>query len=174
MMESFVDSNPVETRVTCEDWRRSLPDLEALILVAVKATLSCRAVNPAIAFEDTEISLLLTDDTHMRQLNVQFRGEDRPTNVLAFPGANEVDHPVRALGDIVLAYESVDTEAIAQDKKIADHFTHLIVHGLLHLLGYDHQCDQDAEGMETLEVQILAALGITDPYTSAGRSVADD
>lgn len=116
-----------------------------------------------------EVSLRLTDDDEIQALNRDYRGKDKPTNVLSFPLIEDfndlADLPTPImLGDIVIAYGVVATEAKDQDKAFADHVTHLLVHGLLHLLGYDHETDSDAEVMETLEIDILAALGVQDPY----------
>jgi len=111
------------------------------------------------------VSLLLSDDRTVRELNRQWRKIDKPTNVLSFPAA-EPTALARAplLGDIVLAYETTAREAAAQKKSLADHGTHLVVHGFLHLLGHDHILAQQAEVMEALETRILARLGIADPY----------
>ncbi len=113
-----------------------------------------------------EICLLLTDAEHIRTLNRDWRGRDRATNVLSFPA----DEPPRPggppafLGDIAVAREVVVAEATAQAKSLDEHFTHLVVHGVLHLLGYDHEADADATIMEDLERRVLARLGIADPY----------
>jgi probable rRNA maturation factor len=96
----------------------------------------------------------------MQALNLKWRGKDAPTNVLSFPSGEEQGH----LGDVVLAYETVEGEAEQQNIAIADHAAHLVVHGMLHLLGYDHEQEDDAVKMETLETEILATLGIADPY----------
>lgn len=124
--------------------------------------------------DETEISLLLSDDAFIRTLNRQWRGQDKPTNVLSFPAAEGFDCPV--LGDIAIAYETTAREAAEEGKDFAAHFSHLVVHGLLHLLGHDHEEDAEAEGMEDLERAILAELGIEDPYRQlravrAGASV---
>ena len=106
---------------------------------------------------------MLADDAFVQHLNKTWRGKDQPTNVLSFPAGENtagIDH----LGDIVLALETITREAREQDKKPADHLTHLVVHGMLHLLGYDHEDDDEAEEMEALERRILAGLGIADPY----------
>ena len=107
-----------------------------------------------------DIAILLTDDAEMQALNLKWRGNDAPTNVLSFPSGGEQGH----LGDVVLAYETVEGEAEQQNIAIADHAAHLVVHGMLHLLGYDHEQEDDAVKMETLETEILATLGIADPY----------
>jgi probable rRNA maturation factor len=115
-----------------------------------------------------EVSLLLTGDAQMRGINREWRGQDKPTNVLSFP-AVPPEKLARApfLGDIAVAFETTAREAVADGKPLADHFTHLVVHGFLHLLGYDHETDAEAEAMEGLEVRILASLGIDDPYRDA-------
>lgn len=105
------------------------------------------------------ISLVLTDDAEIQQFNRDYRGKDRPTNVLAFPS----DAPDE-LGDILLAYRYICKEASAQGKAFTDHMTHLLVHGILHLHGYDHETDAEADEMETLEVSLLRKLGIANPY----------
>jgi probable rRNA maturation factor len=137
--------------------------------------LSDRAVAAAIVqtglkLPTAEISLRLTDDAEVQTLNRDYRGKDKPTNVLSFPQyapeelANLSDAPEILLGDIVLAHETCATEAAAKGISLADHATHLIVHGTLHLLGHDHIEDAAAEAMEALEVKALASLGIANPY----------
>ncbi|MGO4706529.1 rRNA maturation RNase YbeY [Microvirga sp. 2MCAF38] len=142
------------------EWSR-LPDAEAL---AARAGEAAAAVADEEA-EDFEISLLLTDDARIQELNRDFRGKDKPTNVLSFPAPEPPQHfGPRHLGDIALAYETLVREAEAEAKPLAHHYAHLIVHGVLHLLGYDHEVEEDAEIMEALEVKALATLGIDDPY----------
>lgn len=115
--------------------------------------------------EAAELSLLLTDDAHVRVLNRDWRGQDKPTNVLSFPAADEDDEePGPLLGDVAVARETTAREAAEEGKTFDDHFAHLLVHGLLHLFGYDHLEDDEAEEMEALETEILAGLGIADPY----------
>ena len=115
--------------------------------------------------------MLLADDAYSRELNHSYRGKDSPTNVLSFPALTREElekvsykQPPIILGDIVLALETVLKEAEQQKKRFLDHITHLIVHGTLHLLGYDHVEDTQADAMEALEVSILENLGISDPY----------
>ena len=107
------------------------------------------------------MTILLTDDATIRDLNARFRNKDTATNVLSFP-APDTAHP--HLGDIALAYGVCAAEAAAQAKALADHLSHLVVHGVLHLLGYDHQADAPAEAMEAMERHILCRLGVADPY----------
>ena len=111
-----------------------------------------------------ELSIVLTDDAAQRELNRQWRGIDKPTNVLSFPQIEPFEPVVGILGDIVLARETLEREAAELDKPFADHFTHLVVHGFLHILGYDHEEEGDAFDMEGLETRILASLGVPDPY----------
>jgi len=111
---------------------------------------------------------VLADDGEQRRLNRTWRGRDAPTNVLAFPaapaGVPAVAGAPLLLGDIVLAGETVAREAAEQGKPFADHLRHLVVHGVLHLLGYDHDADEAAVAMEAIETSILAGLGVSDPY----------
>lgn len=106
-----------------------------------------------------EVSVMLCDDSSIQQLNHDFRGMDTPTNVLSFPS----DTP-NYLGDIAISRETVAREAAAQGKPFTHHLSHMVVHGLLHLLGYDHENEGEAEDMESLEISILAKLGVDNPY----------
>lgn len=112
-----------------------------------------------------EISIVLVDEPEGREMNRQYRSRDYATNVLSFPV--ELPTGVRSplLGDLVVCTPVVAREAAEQGKKIADHYAHMVVHGCLHLLGYDHIDDADAERMEAIETRVLAKLGIADPYT---------
>ncbi|MDX2234601.1 MAG: rRNA maturation RNase YbeY [Hyphomonadaceae bacterium] len=125
-------------------------------------SLAERVLRAAAAGERAEgaVSVLFADDAALRDLNRTWRGKDAPTNVLSFPAPPGM----AALGDIALALETIVTEAAAQGKTINAHATHMLTHGFLHLLGYDHDADDDAETMETRERAILAGLGIDDPY----------
>jgi len=115
---------------------------------------------------DSELSLVFTNDADIREINAKWRHIDKPTNVLSFPAfaLQPGQEPGEILGDIVIARETVEREAAEEDKSFDDHLSHLVVHGLLHLMGYDHQNDDEAEQMEALERKILASLGISDPY----------
>jgi len=112
----------------------------------------------------TELSIVLTDDAEQRVLNRDWRGIDKSTNVLSFPQIEPFAPVSGILGDIILARETLVREAQEQGVSLEDHFTHLVVHGFLHLLGYDHMDDDEALAMEGLETQILASLGVADPY----------
>lgn len=119
-------------------------------------------------------TILLADDNKLRALNLDFRGKDKPTNVLSFPAGDFVDGRPSGrfasadahAGDIAIAYGVTRKEAKDADKGFADHVTHLVIHGVLHLAGYDHERPKDAKRMEPLEVKILRRLGIADPYAS--------
>jgi probable rRNA maturation factor len=118
--------------------------------------------------EDVEVSLCLADDATLQALNSRWRGIDKPTNVLSFPSAPA--GPLAGaspLGDIALAYETLEREAENLGVPLADHYRHLLAHGFLHLIGYDHEADAEAERMESLETRILARLGAADPYARA-------
>ncbi|MET3837211.1 putative rRNA maturation factor [Brevundimonas sp. UYEF29] len=142
----------IEIEIEAEAWTAALPDTEAVVE---------RAAQAALGAVKGDIVVLLTDDAAMRELNGRFRDKDKPTNVLSFPAPeNAFPH----LGDIVLAYGVCATEAEAQGKTLADHLSHLVVHGVLHLLGRDHEDDAEAEEMEAEEREILAQIGVADPY----------
>ncbi len=114
----------------------------------------------------TEVSLVFTSDAEIRTINAEWRKQDKPTNVLSFPAypIEPGDKPGPMLGDIIIARETVEREAVDLGKSFDDHLTHLMVHGFLHLFGYDHIEDDEAEEMEGLETRILAGLGLSDPY----------
>ncbi len=151
----------LDVLVEAGDWA-GLGDPEELGRRAVEAAFGAASDAPR---EDVEITLLLTDDAGIRALNRDFRGRDKPTNVLSFPSPAQPGAPgPRHLGDIALACETLAREADEEGKSLQDHATHLVVHGTLHLLGYDHELEAQAEIMEALEVKALATLGIADPY----------
>jgi len=151
-------------------WERAVPAIEAGLRRAALAAL--KAGWPANGA--AELSLALVDDAESQRLNHTYRQQDRPTNVLSFPGeAPPAATPGQArpeqvlLGDVVLAFETAAGEATAQGKSLLDHASHLVVHGVLHLLGYDHVEAKAAEEMENLERDVLGHLGIADPYADA-------
>ena len=142
------------------DWAR-IADMEGLARRAIDAAL---AAAPKAPQSPVELSLLLTDDAGVRELNRTWRGLDKPTNVLSFSGSGPSSPDgVRHLGDIALAFETLAREAAEEQKSFENHATHLVVHGVLHLLGLDHDTDWEAEAMEALEIAALARLGIADP-----------
>ncbi|MBC7312680.1 MAG: rRNA maturation RNase YbeY [Rhizobium sp.] len=113
-----------------------------------------------------EVSLVFSNDEQVRAVNAEWRGQDKPTNVLSFPAFPLVPGGKTGpmLGDIIIARETVEREAVDLEKSFTDHLTHLMVHGFLHLFGYDHMDGEEAERMESLETRILASLGLSDPY----------
>ena len=152
-----------EVLVVADCWQTE-PDAEAVIH---------RAIEAAAEFADAdvgeaELAVMLTDDSGIRTLNSNWRGVDKPTNVLSFPAlqapAGTPSDAPRMLGDIAIAFETTRKEADEEQKPFDHHLSHLAVHGFLHLIGYDHENDDDAEAMEGLEREILAQLGIPDPY----------
>ncbi len=148
-------------------WRRHLADVEEHCTAAALAALAGAGIalgHPA------ELSIVLGDDRLLRDLNRQWRGIDKPTNVLSFPALAPAPLPraaPRLLGDVVLAFETVRDEAADQGKPLADHLRHLVVHGVLHLLGFDHESAGEAARMEALEAAVLARIGVPDPYRLA-------
>ncbi len=145
------------------DWSR-ISDRGALIRAAGQALAASRRFSSQSA---AEACIALSDDATVRELNARYRGKDKPTNVLSFsaPGGFDDAGPV-ALGDIVLAQETVEREAAEQGIALAHHLQHLVIHGLLHLLGFDHETEAEAEEMEGIEIEILAGLGIPNPYSA--------
>ena len=145
-------------------WRRRLPDAATRIRRAANAAL--RSAGPR---RRAELAIVLTDDARQQVLNRTWRGKDRPTNVLAFPAHDDSvppDVPL-PLGDVVLAFETVAREAADQGKTFGDHVSHLVIHGVLHLLGHDHDRSSSAIRMERLETELLAEMGIANPYRTA-------
>jgi len=149
----------VEFSVPCALWR-GLPKARALARETLDACVAESGFDPP---DRKEIALRLTGDEEMRELNARWRGRDEATNVLSFP-APDPEIAGGTLGDIALAYETLAREAGEAGVPLADHFRHLVAHGFLHLIGYDHQTDEQAERMEQLERRILARLGAADPY----------
>jgi len=157
----------IEVTRLCEFWSR-VPDMEPLARRAIEASCATAGI---LLLEGAEVGVQLADDDRVRALNRQWRNVDTPTNVLSFPAFATTGLAISPmLGDIVLAYETVDREAADEGKTFADHAAHLIVHGFLHLIGFDHTTDAEAETMENLETRILAAIGIANPYEVGGRT----
>jgi probable rRNA maturation factor len=151
----------VDVTIAADAWLRALPDAEA----AVRAAAEAAWASSGAAGNAAEDSVLLANDETVRALNRRHRGIDRPTNVLSFPiGTAPAGGLPRMLGDVVLADGVLLREARDQGKTALEHLSHLVVHGVLHLLGYDHEADPEADTMEALEVRALATLGIPNPY----------
>jgi len=158
----------------------ALPVLEVLVVAGcwesepsagsvIHRAIATAAEFVAVDVADTELAVMLTDDAGIRTLNRNWRGIDKPTNVLSFPalqpsGARGPADPPRMLGDIAIGYETTRKEAGEEQKPFDHHLSHLAIHGFLHLIGYDHEKDEQAETMEELEREILSQLGIPDPY----------
>jgi probable rRNA maturation factor len=158
-----------EVLITADCWQ-SESDAETIVHRAIEA--AAAMVDAPTA--DAELAVMLTDDDGIRILNRNWRNLDKPTNVLSFPAlqpetAPGPDDAPRMLGDIAIAYQTTRAEADAEHKLFAHHLSHLAVHGFLHLIGYDHETDAEAETMESLEREILAHLGIPDPYAHNDR-----
>jgi probable rRNA maturation factor len=162
-----------EVLVTADCWQTE-PAAEAVIHRAIEAAAEIADADT----DDAELAVMLTDDDGIRTLNQNWRGIDKATNVLSFPALQPTgpvgpDDAPRMLGDIAIAYQTTRREADEEQKPFDHHLSHLAVHGFLHLIGYDHEEDGEAEAMESLERTILAQLGIPDPYADrdpdAGR-----
>jgi probable rRNA maturation factor len=161
-----MEAAEITVTVSCDAWLAACPNAEALAEVAAGAALA--AERNGVEDGPVLVGIVLTDDSEQRALNRIWRGKDSPTNVLSFAlGDPDDPAPLGApvlLGDVVLAFETVAREAAAQKKALPDHLSHLVVHGVLHLLGFDHESDAEAAIMEARETEILAALGMPAPY----------
>ena len=148
----------VEINLEAGDWPQTFQPLAETVLGAALENSGFATDGPC------EISVLLTDNRSQQALNREWRGKDKPTNVLSFP-ALEADDPIEGLlGDISLAYETLVAEADDLEKPFEHHFAHLLVHGMLHVLGYDHETEDEALAMEARETDIMGLLGYPDPY----------
>lgn len=154
---------PVVDIVAESDLWTAHPDVENVVRKAIEA---------AAAFENRpgEVAVMLTDDVTIQRINAQWRGMDKPTNVLSFPASGPAAQDGH-LGDIAIAFETVAYEAETENKTFYDHLAHLAIHGYLHLIGFDHETDEEACRMESLETRILSSLAIADPYSD--RKLAD-
>lgn len=158
----FARGPAIDVLIASARWRRA-PRAAGIVRRAIVAAAPATTRN-------AQLSVTLTSDRAIRALNRQWRGKDTPTNVLSFPTPSPGRGAPRHLGDVVIAFETVANEAAAADKPFGHHLAHLAVHGFLHLLGYDHESDTQAQAMERRERRILARLGIPDPY-AAGDAV---
>lgn len=157
----------IEVVTLDQQWSGSLAGCANVALRAARAAIGDLTGGPG------EISVVLADDPRVRALNRQYRGQDKPTNVLSFPNmeAPSAAGVGRLLGDVILARETLQREAREQHKSLEDHLAHLVVHGVLHLLGYDHEEAAEATEMEDRERRILAGLGIADPYDDTEQQI---
>ena len=161
----------IDILVDAAGWADCFPDADIIVSAAAQAALRDEHVSGTLTGSAIELSILLTDDTAIADLNRQWRGRSGPTNVLSFPAENDArpaDAPV-LLGDVAIALQTLMAQAKDAGIAPADHLRHLVVHGVLHLCGYDHETDIDADRMEGLEIVILEALGVSDPYAAAER-----
>ena len=165
----MTDTLDLSISVSCAEWTARVADVERLCGRVLRAAYAACGDRPGTA----EAGVVLADDGFVRDLNRDYRGKDAPTNVLSFasldaPGPEQGLPPGTPvpLGDVVIAFETTDAEARRDGKSLSDHLSHLLAHGMLHLMGYDHQTDEAAAEMEALEARILADLGIADPYAS--------
>ncbi len=149
----------IEVEIDSEGWTEVLPKAAAI---------AERAASAALGAVEGDLVVLLSDDAGVQDLNQRFRDKDRPTNVLSFPAAESA---FPHLGDVVLGYAYCAAEAKTQGKTLSDHLSHLVVHGVLHLLGRDHEDDAEAEEMEAEEREILASLGVADPYAAENGAI---
>ena len=170
--------NKPELNIVISDsnWERTLPDISNLCKQVFATTFAFMAKEESSELFATKaalnINLSLSNDKEVHRLNKEFRGMDKPTNVLSFANIDAPDFEEELassddtleLGDIIIALETLEREAKEQNISLHDHLSHLLVHGLLHLLGYDHQEDDEAEHMESLEIKILQQLNIKNPY----------
>ena len=158
----------VDVSISEPEWNSSFLELEDLVREAVILSIQSASLPKPIRDRDIEASVVLANDDLVQVLNREYRGMDKPTNVLSFASLDS-DDPLPdvgsvSIGDIILSYQTIAREAKEQDKFFKDHFTHLVVHGTLHLLGYDHENEDDATNMETLEIRILQKMNIQNPY----------
>lgn len=151
-------------QVIDDAWQGLLPKIETFCPAIINTVFSI--VVPK--HTDAEIAIVLADNDFIHDLNVRYCGKDKPTNVLSFPSEEVMDDDgVMTLGDIIFGREIIEEESVAQGKKISDHFTHLLVHGTLHLLGFNHTEELEASEMESLEIKILQEFNIKNPYEYA-------
>ena len=173
---SLIGALEIDVTISCPAWIEAVPGVEGACRDAARAAWAANAAVPPVAAAPpvaAEASLVLADDAFVRALNRDYRKLDEATNVLAFANAAAAGGDTgddgalgapRLLGDVVVAYETAAAEAVAEAKSLADHLCHLVVHGMLHLLGYDHRTAAEADRMESLEVQVLCGLGVASPY----------
>ena len=149
-------SATVDVMINAKAWKTAAPAIKKIVERAVAAALTAERIKNPV-----ELSVVLATDAAVQKLNKAYSGKDKPTNVLSFPAGDP-----SLLGDVVLAYGTVAREARTEEKPFQNHVSHLVVHGVLHLLGYDHEQVPEAEKMEARETKILAGLGIPDPYAA--------
>jgi len=152
-----------------EEWENALPDAEKFVVDTFTAAwLFAVASGVKVPSGKPEVTIFMTDDLHIWEVNKEYRGVDKPTNVLSFPAIEEdinfTDDMPYLAGDVFLSLDTTLQEAMTEGKTLANHTAHLLIHSCLHLLGFDHETDEQAAEMEPLEVQFLAKMGIKNPY----------
>lgn len=158
-----ITAHMMQAEVIINDSRwETVPDLSDIIKKSIHGVNNC--------FDDADfcpssVTLTLTNDAEIQRLNKDFREKDKPTNVLSFPDGDIDEHGRIHIGDIAMSYETMEAEAKSEQIPLEHHITHLTIHGLLHLYGYDHIEEEEAEEMESLEIEILEDMGIKNPYT---------
>lgn len=164
------ENNEFEIDITISEpeWGQSFIDVEEIAREAMDITLRMAVLPRIIEDKPLEASIVLANDDLIQVLNREYRKMDKPTNVLSFASLDSKD-PVPAsgpfpIGDVILSYQTIDREAKEQGKFFKDHFIHMVVHGTLHLVGYDHQTEDEATNMETLEIRILEKMNVQNPY----------
>jgi probable rRNA maturation factor len=145
-------------------------DIQDIFLKAIRTTLKTAIFPKEIEGRSLELSLVLANDEVIHVLNREYRGNDKPTNILTFASLDDKDSPLPEegpvpLGDVMLSYQTIIKESIDEGRFFKDHAIHLAIHGVLHLLGYDHEDEDDANVMESLEIRILESMGVQNPYT---------
>ncbi len=156
----------IEIDITISDkrWNDTVSDIETITDNAIKTTIS--KISPKA--QNIEISIVLADDTFIKELNKNYRGKNKATNVLSFPLSEKSDFETEenfiSLGDIIIAFETIKSQAQEQNKSIHNHYLHMLIHGCLHLMHYDHLTDIEAQKMENLEIEILKIMDIKNPY----------
>lgn len=169
-MTSFPDINH-DILIEDERWHDILPDNASLVAMSLDHIM--KNIDLFENAREIELSITLSNDENIRNLNRDYRNKDKPTNVLSFPQIDwtkdniDANNPLIMLGDVIVALETIEREAHEQDKRLQDHFIHMLVHSILHLCGYDHEIETDAEAMEKLEIDILNEMGIKNPYQTA-------
>lgn len=167
-MTSAAPDAQIDVAIQDPVWE-DIAGIDGLVGTCVRTALSMARMPAAVQGKKLEISFMLANDDLIHILNREYRGKDNPTNILTFAALDDEHAPlgpdVVSLGDVVLSYQTIEREAKEQGRFLRDHITHLIVHGTLHLLGYDHMEEDQATDMETLEIRILEKLGVQNPYT---------
>jgi probable rRNA maturation factor len=158
----------IDVSVPVSKWQELEFDAVSVAKKCACETISMAEIPETITGYGLEVSISLTDDEHIQKLNREYRNMDKPTNVLSFASVDATEqnefHDLYLLGDTVLSYETIAREAIEQNKSFESHFSHMVIHGVLHLLGYDHQKKEDAEIMESTERKIMGEIGYKNPY----------